>query len=338
MTPARRLAWALGVLTLVLLAVGLASLFVGSAALSPRVIARALAGRAEAESVESVITLSLRLPRIVVAVLAGGALAVAGVAFQALTRNPLAEPAVLGISGGAAFGVIVAQIFGLGASLLAALGLAAFAFAGALLAAAAVYFIAVARSGLSIQTLLLAGVIVGIFFTAAITVLISILDFNRLGGVIHWLLGNLGPIPPGSLALFAGLALAGFWLVLGHARELNLLALGEEAAQQLGVDAERLKRRVFFGASLLTATVVAFAGPIGFVGLIVPHMLRGVLGQDNRLLVPTALVGGGIFLLLADTLARNVVAPAELSVGIITSFCGAPFFVYVLRTRARRMM
>jgi iron complex transport system permease protein len=331
----RRLALALAMLGLVLVTVATLSLFVGSAGLSAQAVARALAGRADAESIESVVTLQLRLPRVLAAVLAGGGLAVAGVAFQGLTRNPLAEPAVLGVSSGAAFGVVLAQVFGLGLSALQALGVAVFAFAGALLAAGSVYLIAVVPGGLSIQTLLLAGVIVGIFFTSAITVLISIVDFNRLGGVVHWLLGNLAPIPPASLALFALLALAGFWLILRSARELNLLALGEEAAVQLGVDAARLKRRVFVAAALLTGTVVAFTGPIGFVGLVVPHMLRGLLGQDNRLLVPTALVGGGIFLLAADTLARNVVAPAELSVGVITSFCGAPFFVYLLRTRYR---
>jgi iron complex transport system permease protein len=228
---------------------------------------------------------------------------------------------------------VLAQIFGLGLSALQSLGVAVFAFAGAIGAAAAVYAIAAVPGGLSIQTLLLSGVIVGIFFTSAITVLISIVDFDRLGGVVHWLLGNMAPIPPSALALFAVLALGGFWLVLHSARELNLLALGEEAAVQLGVNARRLKRRVFLAAALLTGSVVAFTGPIGFVGLVVPHMLRGVLGQDNRLLVPTALVAGGIFLLAADTVARNIVAPAELSVGVITSFCGAPFFVYLLRTR-----
>jgi iron complex transport system permease protein len=334
-TAARRLTLALVGLSGLLVAVALVSLFVGSAGLSIEAVARALAGRAGAESIESVVTLQLRLPRVLAAVLAGGGLAVAGVAFQGLTRNPLAEPAVLGVSSGAAFGVVLAQVFGLGLSALQALGVAVFAFAGALLAAGAVYLIAVVPGGLSIQTLLLAGVIVGIFFTSAITVLISVVDFNRLGGVVHWLLGNLAPIPPASLVLFALLALAGFWLILRSARELNLLALGEEAAVQLGVDADRLKRRVFVAAALLTGTVVAFTGPIGFVGLVVPHLLRGLLGQDNRLLVPTSLVGGGIFLLAADTLARNVVAPAELSVGVLTSFCGAPFFVYLLRTRYR---
>jgi iron complex transport system permease protein len=311
------------------------ALFVGSVALSPRAVARALAGRADAESVESIVTLSLRLPRVLAAALAGGALAVAGVGFQGLTRNPLAEPSVLGVSSGAAFGVVVAQICGLGVSTLAALGVTAFAFAGAVLAAGAVWLIAAGGRGLSIQTLLLAGVIVGVFFSAAITVVISIVDFNRLGGVIHWLLGNLAPIPPASLAVFAGLAAVGFWLVVAEARELNLLALGEEAALQLGVRAERLKARIFAGAALLTASVVAFAGPIGFVGLIVPHALRMVLGPDHRLLVPASLGGGAIFLLLADTLARNIVAPAELSVGVITAFCGAPFFVWLLRTRYR---
>jgi iron complex transport system permease protein len=335
-TARRRLAWSLVTLTALLVSVAVAALFIGSAALSPRAVARALAGRAERESIEAIVTLGLRLPRVLVAVLAGGALAVAGVAFQGLTRNPLAEPSVLGVTSGAAFGVVVAQILGLGASAADAVAVAAFAFGGALLAAVSVYLIAASPGGLAVQTLLLAGVIVGIFFSSAITVVISIVDFNRLGGVIHWLLGNLAPVPVGSLVVFTVLATAGFVLILRSARELNLLALGEEAALQLGVDAERLKRRVFLAAALLTGTVVAFTGPIGFVGLIVPHMLRGVVGQDNRILVPTALVGGGAFLLAADTLARNIVAPAELSVGVITAFCGAPFFVWILRGRGIR--
>jgi cobalamin transport system permease protein len=153
--------------------------------------------------------------------------------------------------------------------------------------------------------------------------------------VVHWLLGNLAPLPPGALGLFALLAAVGFALVVTHARELNLMALGEEALQQLGVAADRLKLTIFLAAALLTASVVAFVGPIGFVGLIVPHILRILLGSDNRLLVPASLVGGGIFLLFADTVARSIVAPAELSVGVITSFFGAPVFVYLLRTRYR---
>jgi iron complex transport system permease protein len=327
-----RLAALLVGLGLVVGVVAVGALFLGSARVPPGDVLAVLTGRVE--GVDQVVVLSLRLPRILAALLAGGALAVAGAGFQALTRNPLAEPSVLGVSSGAAFGVIVAQVFGLGTGLVQAVGIAACAFAGALVAGVAVYVIASRGGGLPVHTLLLAGVIVGIFFSSAITVLISVLDFDRLGGVVHWLLGNLGPIAPASLAVFAALTVLGLWLVVGQARPLNLLALGEESAQQLGVDAERLKRRVFAGAALLTSAVVAFVGPIGFVGLIVPQVLRMLLGSDNRVVIPTAALGGGAFLLLADTLARNVIAPAELSVGVITAFCGAPFFVYLLRARA----
>jgi iron complex transport system permease protein len=318
-----------------LLGVAAVALFLGSARIGPASVVQVLVGRVSPDATESVVLLSLRLPRIVAAAVAGGALAVAGVGFQALTRNPLAEPSVLGVSGGAAFGVVVGQLLGGGAGAGDALRLTLFGFGGALLAGGAVYLIAAVNGALPVQTLLLGGVIVGIFFASATTVLISLVDINRLGGIVHWLLGNISPIPPGALTVFAALAGLGFWLILGQARRLNVLALGEEAALQLGVHAERLKLSVFLGAALLTASVVAFAGPIGFVGLVVPHALRLALGPDNRLLVPTALLAGGAFLLVADTVARNIVAPAELSVGVITSFCGAPVFVYLLRTRAR---
>jgi len=282
------------------------------------------------------VILAIRLPRIIAALLAGAALAVAGAGFQALTRNPLAEPSILGVSAGAAFGVVLGQVSGLGQGIVDALGLTALGFAGALVAGVTVYLIASTAGGLPVHTLLLAGVIVGIFFSSAITVLISIVDTNRLGGVIHWLLGSVAPIPPASLGVFAMATAAGLWMVLGQARALNLLSLGDEGALELGVDAQRVKRRVFAGAALLTGTVVAFVGPIGFVGLIVPQALRMLLGPDTRVLVPAALLAGGAFLLAADTLARTVVAPAELSVGVLTSFCGAPFFIWLLRSRAGR--
>lgn len=326
-----RLAALLLALALVVALVSLGALFLGSARVPPGDVLAVLAGRVR--GVDQVVVLSLRLPRILAALLAGGALAVAGAGFQALSRNPLAEPSVLGVSSGAAFGVIVAQVLGLGGGLVEALGLAACAFAGALAAGVAVYLIAARAGGLPVHTLLLAGVIISLFFSSAITVLISIVDFDRLGGVVHWLLGNLGPIAPRSLAVFATAVAVGFWLVVGPARQLNLLALGEESAQQLGVDAEALKRRIFAGAALLTSATVAFVGPIGFVGLIVPQTIRMLLGSDNRVVIPAAMLGGGAFLLLADTVARNVIAPAELSVGVITAFCGTPFFIYLLRAR-----
>lgn len=335
MSHAARLGVVLAAIAAGLVAVAALALFVGSARLSAAAVLAALTGSAGPDSTERVVVLSLRLPRIAAAAVAGGALAVAGVGFQALTRNPLAEPSVLGVSSGAAFGVVVAQLAGGQEGFADSVRITLFGFGGALLAGAAVYAIASTGAGLPIQTLLLAGVIVGIFFASATTVLTSLVDIDRLGGIVHWLLGNVSAIPPASLAVFATLAGLGFWLVLGRARELNVLALGEEAALQLGVNAERLKARIFAGAALLTAAVVAFAGPIGFVGLVVPHGLRLLLGPDNRLLVPAALLAGAAFLLAADTLARNVVAPAELSVGVITSFCGAPVFVYLLRARSR---
>ena len=338
MSPSARLAAVLAALGLVLLATMAVALFVGSAGVPPASVLAALLGRPDPEPVTRVVVLDLRLPRILAAVLAGGALAVAGVGLQALTRNPLAEPSVLGVSSGAAFGVVSGQLFGLGTGLFEAFGLTAFAFAGAVVAGGIVYLIAAGAGGLAVQTLLLAGVIVGIFFSSAIAVLISVVDTNRLGAIIQWLLGNVTPIPPPALAVFAVVTAAGFALVLASARRLNLLALGEDAARELGVDALGLKRSVFAGSALLVAAVVAFAGPIGFVGLIVPHALRMVLGPDNRVLVPASALGGAIFLLVGDTLARNVVAPAELSVGVLTAFCGAPFFVFLLRARGARIL
>jgi ABC-type Fe3+-siderophore transport system permease subunit len=333
---AARLACICGVLLTVVTLVALGSLLVGAAPVAPGTVLDLVTGRGPVQGTDRTVILAIRLPRIAAALLAGAALAVAGAGFQALTRNPLAEPSILGVSAGAAFGVVLGQVSGLGQGIVEALGLTALGFAGALVAGVAVYLIASTAGGLPVHTLLLAGVIVGIFFSAAITVLISIVDTNRLGGVIHWLLGSVAPIPPVSLGVFAMATAAGLWLVLGQARSLNLLSLGDEGALELGVDAQRVKRRVFAGAALLTGAVVAFVGPIGFVGLIVPQALRMVLGPDARVLVPAALLAGGAFLLAADTLARTVVAPAELSVGVLTAFCGAPFFIWLLRSRTGR--
>jgi iron complex transport system permease protein len=179
-------------------------------------------------------------------------------------------------------------------------------------------------------------VIVGLFASAAITLLMSLVNFVRLGGILHWLMGGLATLGYQPVLVMAAGCGLGLGLIYAQARALNLLALGEEAALQLGVEAERVKRLVFVAASLLTGVVVAHTGPIGFVGLIVPHAVRLAIGPDNRVLIPAAAGAGAAFLVLADTLARLVIRPAELPVGVITAFCGAPFFVYLLRTRFRR--
>jgi iron complex transport system permease protein len=322
----------------VLGALGLAALLglvSGPAPVGAGDVAAALLGRARSELAATVV-LELRLPRVLLAALAGGGLAVAGTAFQALTRNPLADPAVLGVAGGAALGAVLGQLGGLEGSLLATLGLSVVAFAGALVAASAVYLIAASGGSLPVQTLLLAGVITGLFFSAVITLVVSLVDFARLGGILHWLMGSLGTVGYRAVGVMAAGAAAGAGVIYAQARALNLLALGEESALQLGVEAERVKRTVFVAASLLTGVIVAETGPIGFVGLIVPHGVRLLVGPDNRLLIPVAAGAGATFLVLADTLARVVVQPAELPVGVVTAFCGAPFFVYLLRTRLRR--
>jgi iron complex transport system permease protein len=319
-----------GLLVAVLL--GLAT---GPAAVGPVDVAAALVGRAPSELAATVV-LELRLPRVLLAALAGGGLAVAGTAFQALTRNPLADPAVLGVAGGASLGAVLGQLWGLEGTLAATIGLSVAAFAGALVAASTVYLIASSGGWLPVQTLLLAGVITGLFFSALITLVVSLVDFARLGGILHWLMGSLGTVGYRAVAVTAVGAVLGAAMVYAQARALNLLALGEESALQLGVEAERVKRVVFVAASLLTGVIVAQTGPIGFVGLIVPHGARLVVGADNRLLVPVAAGAGAMFLVLADTLARAVVQPAELPVGVVTAFCGAPFFVYLLRSRLGR--
>ncbi len=326
----------LGLCVLLVMAVALA---VGPARLGPSEIAASLMGReSQSESLATTVVLHLRLPRILLAALAGAGLAVAGAAFQALTRNPLADPALLGVSSGAAFGVVLAQVLGLGLTPLGVVGLTGFAFLGALVAMGSVYLIARVGALLPIQTLLLAGVIVGLFFSSAITLMISLVDFMRLGGILQWLMGNLGPVSYRSLLLLAlGLAV-GIGAVLAKARALNLLAAGEESALQLGVESERVKRVIFLAASFITALVVSVSGPIGFVGLIIPHTVRMLFGADNRLLIPTSVVVGAGFLVLADAISRMVIQPSELPVGVITAFCGAPFFIYLLRTRYRKSL
>ncbi len=320
-----------------LVVAGLVGLAVGPASISPPDVAAALVGRARSDLAATVV-LELRLPRVLLAALAGGGLAVAGTAFQALTRNPLADPAVLGVAGGAALGAVLGHLGGLEGSLAATVGLSAVAFAGALIAASVVYLIAASGGSLPVQTLLLAGVITGLFFSSVITLVVSLVDFAQLGGILHWLMGSLGVVGYRAVAVIAVGTAVGTALIYAQARALNLLALGEESALQLGVEAERVKRIIFVAASLLTGVIVAQTGPIGFVGLIVPHGARLAVGSDNRLLVPVAAGAGATFLVLADAVARVVVTPAELPVGVVTAFCGAPFFVYLLRTRLRRRL
>jgi iron complex transport system permease protein len=316
----------------------LASLFlsvmVGSVPIKPQEAIRALVkGGAGADDAVATIVRKIRLPRALLAGIVGACLSLAGLGFQAISRNPLADPSILGVSSGASFGLMVAMLLGVAGPMSNPAVTTLFAFAGALLAAALVYAIARVDGRLPMTTLLLSGVIVGLFFTSCVMLATVLLAAAELQGVVFWLMGNLGPASTGSLGVLAVVLGIGVVALLREAPRLNVLALGEEQALQLGVEAERVKRVVFVAASLITGAAISAAGSIGFVGLIVPHAARLLLGPDNRNLVPMSVLLGAAFLILADLGARTVAVATELPVGVITSFCGAPLFVYLLRRR-----
>ena len=282
---------------------------------------------------DSSIILDLRLPRVISGALVGAALSVAGSVLQALLRNPLADPYVLGISGGAAVGAVLAILFGLGSTLLGSYAIPGAAFAGALLTLLFVYFLSRVQGRVPVQTMLLAGVIVSAFFSAIIMFLISVTSDERLHNVTFWLMGNLEYLASRALVVISLYLLFGCAVLFSLARELNLMALGEETASELGVEVERVKKTVFVFASLITGAVVSVSGLIGFVGLVVPHLVRMIWGPDHRFLIPASALVGAMLLVLADTIARTVMAPSEIPVGVVTAMGGAPFFVYLLRRR-----
>ena len=270
----------------------------------------------------------LRLPRAILGFLIGGALAVAGTGLQAVVRNPLADPYLLGLSGGAGLGAVLA----IALRLPGPWALPLTAFAGALAAMALVYRMGlVGGSALDPRILILAGVAVGAFAAAITTAIVSLSDAAQLRNALLWLWGGLSSASWQTVlvvALYLPLPLV---ILFASARPLDLLALGEEPAAYLGADVARLKRRVYAAASLLTAVAVAVSGVIGFVGLMVPHLCRMVWGQHHRALLPAAFLGGGILLVVADTVARISVAPRELPVGIVTALIGVPVFAALLR-------
>lgn len=270
----------------------------------------------------------LRLPRALAAFACGGLLALAGALMQVLLRNPLADPYVLGISGGAAVAALGAMMLGL-----AGPWCDAAAFAGALAAMFAVFGLARGEGSWTPTRLLLTGVVVAAGCGALVSLMLSVAPERSLRGMLFWMMGDAGAAQQPLLAL-AVLA-AGVLASLPVARELNLLARGERCAQALGVATRRLRLGVFFLASLMTAFAVSAVGCVGFVGLIVPHLLRLVLGNDQRLLLPASALGGGVLLLLADTAARTVVSPQQLPVGVLTALIGVPVFLWLLARHPR---
>ena len=276
---------------------------------------------------KEVILLEIRIPRIIFSFLVGASLSIAGVLFQVILKNPLAEPYILGVSGGSAVGAITAITLGLSFGIY----LTAFSFVGAILSILILLLISTADGEMSASTLLLGGVIINAFFSAIVMFLVSTATRGELQSAVFWLMGDLSQVSYSNLKVIFPVVMLGTVISFFLSRKLNLLALGDEQATQLGLNAKLYNRIVLVLASLLTATVVSMSGLIGFVGLIIPHVVRLIIGADHRILIPSAFFTGGIYLLLSDTLARTLRAPSELPVGVITAIVGAPFFLYLLR-------
>jgi iron complex transport system permease protein len=282
---------------------------------------------------EARVVLSLRLPRAVMALLAGGALASSGAAFQAFLRNPLADPYLLGVSGGAAVGALVA-LFLLPPGV--ALPLPLFAFAGAALSSLLVYAAAGREQGRGRERLILTGVVAGAFLNALIMIAVSFAPPGKLPGALHWLMGDLGLATAERVALLAPWTALGFLLLYLLARGMDLLLLGDEAAFQAGLSVGKAKAVLFAGATFLAASVVALCGLVGFVGLVVPHAARLLAGSGHRRLLPASFLLGAAFLLLSDAAARSLSPAGELPVGAVTALFGAPFFLYLLCRKGGR--
>lgn len=329
LTPARLLQVPL-FLSLALLVAVLWSLGTGTAGVGLGSAARWLAG-GEIPPEKVAILFGVRLPRILLGALAGAALASAGTAFQAVLRNPLADPYILGISGGAALGAIVSVTSGLESAAGGWPVRPLAAFAGAGLTVLAIFWLSRSRGRVASYPMLLIGWIFNSFFLALILFLETAVDFSRVRGAIFWLVGTLSPQPYPVLGILAILVALGFLVLLFHAREMDLICTGEETARQLGSPVERTKMLSILAASLITAAVVSFSGLIGFVGLIVPHAARYLFGPDHRLLLPASALLGALGLVLADMLARTLLAPTEVPVGVLTVLVGGPCFIFLYR-------
>lgn len=298
------------------------SISLGSVNMTISEIVNTLLGRAE--ETKSIILLKLRLPRTLQAAVVGCGLAIAGTYFQGLFRNPMADPYVLGISSGAAFGATLGIVLGFGF-----FGISFFAFFTALSTILIVYIIARQGTKLSMTTMLLAGITISTFLYSVIS-LMMLLAHDQLSRIVFWTMGGFGYVSWREVGFSAPIIILSSALLFFYSRDLNILITGDEAAEHLGIDTDRLKKIILVIGSLITAVCVSISGIIGFVGLIVPHIARLIIGPDNRMLAPFSALFGAGFLVLADTLARVLIRPSEMPVGIITAALGGPFFIYLL--------
>ena len=272
--------------------------------------------------------LQLRAARVALALVVVMGLGASGVALQAILRNPLAEPYLLGTSSGAGLGAILAIMFGL-----TSLMLPAAAFAGAIISILLVYAIAQEHGRISVQSLILSGVIIGITLSGIIVFLSSISSQRVIHGMMWWLLGNLEVYDMGLLSMIAAVVIVGVTLLMFLSRDLNAITLGEDEALHLGVDCNRLKKWVFVLTALVTGAIVSVSGLIGFVGLIVPHTMRLIVGPNHKVLLPATCIASGAFLVICDMLSRTLFSPTEIPIGVMTSFIGTPIFIILLKQK-----
>ncbi len=331
-----------GILAVILFVVVVIALKFGAVPVSLYGLSKDLIGvligrSSEISSQYGMIIREIRLPRIGLAIFVGACLSVAGTSFQALLRNPLADPYVLGVSYGASVGSILALIAEPHLSLrpeIAAVFTPLGGFVGATLTIAVVYLLGRYHGEVDSKTLLLSGVIAGSFLSAIIMLLMTMLPSSNTRGMAVWLMGDLStPMPPILGWVLRTGFFIGFAMIYLTASDLNLLLAGEKEAMHLGVDVRKVQIVVYLTASALTGLAVSVSGSIGYVGLLVPHVMRMIFGTDYRILLPAAAFGGAIAVVIADTAARTVAAPSELPVGAITAIAGAPLFIYLLRRR-----
>ena len=283
---------------------------------------------------QAVIIFDVRLPRIVMAALCGAALAIAGATYQGLFRNPLADPYLIGVSQGAAFGAVLAIFLPVSWNAFSVWIVPVFAFSGALLVTFLVYRISITGNILPTTTLILAGIALGAFFAAGVSYIISI-SGNKIGSMVLWLMGSFNSAMWNEVRVTFPIILAGLFILILFGRSLNIMQLGDDQAKQLGLNVERDKKILLAVSTIIVAAAVSFVGIIGFVGIIIPHAVRLLWGPDYRFLLPLSVLSGALFMVTTDIAARVLFAPAEIPIGVITAACGAPFFLYLLRKKMK---
>ncbi|MDI6781417.1 MAG: iron chelate uptake ABC transporter family permease subunit [bacterium] len=331
----------LGILLVGLIATCLISIMIGPVFIHPLLIIKIWAYKLSGgliqpiwSNIQETIVVDIRTPRVILSMLVGMGLSIAGAAMQGLFRNPMAEPYILGMSSGAAVGAALAIVLGAG-NVFGELSIPAMAFIGATTTIFVVYNIARTDGRVPTETLLLAGIAVGFFLHAVVSFLKIIASHETLRDVVLWLMGSFALSTWADVRMVILPILLGIGVLYFLCRELNALQFGEETALHLGIEVETVKRILLIASALVTAVAVSVSGIIGFVGLIIPHVVRLIIGHGHHILLPASALSGGIFLVLCDTLARIVTQPSEVPIGIITAAIGAPYFVYLLRRRKK---